>query len=85
MAAQPSTQLQASGHRYVLRRLERALLHGNVRPMHQPPRVRSSLAFGALVAAATLAGCAVLAMLPTAPPPTAEPPVPLLIDRAGHR
>lgn len=63
MAGQPSTQLQASGHRYLLRRTERALLCGDPRPPHEPLRARSALAAGAALALVVAVGCALLAMV----------------------
>ncbi|HET9874154.1 MAG TPA: type VII secretion protein EccB [Mycobacterium sp.] len=63
MAGQPTTQLQVSEHRFVTRRIERALLCADVQPAHDPLRARSSLAVGCLLAAIAVAGCTLLAFV----------------------
>ncbi|HEU4361228.1 MAG TPA: type VII secretion protein EccB [Mycobacterium sp.] len=63
MAGRYTAQLQASGHRFVLRRVECALLCGTVRSPDEPLRVRSSLAVGCLLAALVVGGCALLAVV----------------------
>ncbi|WP_156687307.1 type VII secretion protein EccB [Mycobacterium sp. Marseille-P9652] len=61
MPRPPSVWLQVSGYRFLLRRLEAALLTGDA---SAPVRGRSAaLAFGYLVAALAAAGCALLAVL----------------------
>ena len=65
MPRQPTTWLLVSGHRFLLRRLERALLTGD-------PRGAGGwsvpLALGCVLAAVVTAGCAVLALLRPHPP-----------------
>ncbi len=68
MPRQPTTWLQVSGYRFLLRRLECALLTGShfgqVHPAGGRPPARSApLAVGCVVAAIATAGCAVLALL----------------------
>lgn len=62
MAEQPTTQLQVSAHRFAVRRIERALLCGDVRP-GGVGRSRSALAAGGLLGAIAMAGCALLALV----------------------
>ncbi len=64
MAGQPTTQLQVSAHRYVTRRLEGALLRGDVRPVPARPQ---SLAVGGLLASVAVAVCALLAFVQPQP------------------
>lgn len=73
MAGRASTRLQASGHRFTLRRIERTLLCGEPRPADEPLRPRAALAAGALVAVLALAGCALLAVLRPQPTPGDAP------------
>jgi hypothetical protein len=64
MAGQPTTQLQVSGYRFVTRRVQRALLCGDVASAHEPLRARSqSLAVGCLLAVIAVAGCVLLAFV----------------------
>jgi type VII secretion protein EccB len=63
MAGQ-STKLHVSGYRFLLRRMEHALVRGDVRMHDDPLRAQSlSLTSGALLAAIIVAACAVLAFL----------------------
>lgn len=55
---QATTWLQVSGHRYLVRRIERALLGADLRGVQGP--WRASLAIGCAVAAVGALGCAVL-------------------------
>ncbi|MDR3656701.1 MAG: type VII secretion protein EccB [Mycobacterium sp.] len=64
MPRQPTTWLQVSGYRFLLRRLECALLAGDLRPAGgRPPSASAPLAVGCVLAAIATAGCAVLALL----------------------
>jgi type VII secretion protein EccB len=63
MAGQ-STKLQVSGYRFLLRRMEHALVRGDVRMLDDPLRAQSlSLSSGVVLAVIIVAGCAVLAFL----------------------
>jgi ESX secretion system ATPase EccB len=69
MAWQPTTRLQVSGYRFLLRRLECALLGRDIRAVNDPIRAPAqSLMAGCLLAIVALAGCAVLAVLRPQPP-----------------
>lgn len=64
MPGQPTTRLHVSGYRFLVRRMEHALLRGDTRMLDDPPRAQSlSLAAGAVLAAIAVAICAVLAVL----------------------
>lgn len=64
MPRQPTTWLQVSGYRFLLRRLESALLSGDPLLAGGPPPARSAaLTVGCLLAAVATAGCALLALL----------------------
>ncbi|TQF68863.1 type VII secretion protein EccB [Rhodococcus spelaei] len=64
MAAQPTTRWQVSGYRFLVRRMEHALVRRDVRMLHDPMRTQSrALAVGAVVAVVGLAGCAALALI----------------------
>ncbi|MFC9790908.1 type VII secretion protein EccB [Rhodococcus sp. NPDC127528] len=64
MAAQPTTRWQVSGYRFLVRRMEHALVRRDVRMLHDPMRTQSrALAVGAVVAIVALAGCAALALV----------------------
>lgn len=63
------TKLRASGYRFILRRIERALLCGTVRPGCEPVRLPSALAVGCLLAIAVVTGCALLAFAQPRPDP----------------
>ncbi len=75
MARQPTTRLQVSGHRFLLRRIECALLGLDIRTVNEPIRApMQSLLVGSLLAVVVLAGSAVLAVL--RPQPTlADAPI----------
>ncbi|PRC45717.1 type VII secretion protein EccB, partial [Mycobacterium sp. ITM-2017-0098] len=61
---QPTTRLQISGHRFLARRLQHALVRGDVRMIDDPLRAQSlSLSSGAVLAAIAVAVCAVLAFV----------------------
>jgi len=61
---QPTTRLQVSGYRFMLRRMEHALVRADVRMLDDPLRAQSlALTAGAVLAAVAVAGCAVLALL----------------------
>ena len=63
MARYPNSRLQLSGHRFLLRRLERAVLLGDAADDDPVRRQPLSLAVGALVAVLVMAGCALLGWL----------------------
>ncbi|CAM2859549.1 type VII secretion protein EccB [Skermania piniformis] len=64
MPAQPTTRSQVSGYRFLVRRMEHALVRRDVRMLSDPLRAQSrALIVGAIFAALALAGCAVLALL----------------------
>lgn len=64
MAHQPTTWLHVSGYRFLLRRLECALLGRDIRAVNEPPHIQNaSLALGSVVAIIAVAGCALLALL----------------------
>ncbi|MFD4470220.1 type VII secretion protein EccB [Rhodococcus sp. NPDC058505] len=64
MAAQPTTRWQVSGYRFLVRRMEHALVRRDVRMLHDPMRSQSrALAVGALLAVIGVAGCAALALI----------------------
>ena len=64
MAGQSTTRLQVSGYRFLVRRMENALVRGDVRMADDPLRAQSlSLAAGCVLAAIAVAVCAVLAFL----------------------
>jgi type VII secretion protein EccB len=64
MARQPTTRLQVSGYRFLLRRMEHALLRGDIRMLDDPMRTQSlSLIAGCVLAVVVVAVCAVLAFL----------------------
>ncbi len=61
---QPTTRLQVSGYRFLLRRLESALLGRDIHAARHPLRGQSAaLAVGCAVAAIAVAGCALLGVL----------------------
>jgi hypothetical protein len=41
MAGQPTTRLHVSGYRFLVRRMEHALLRGDIRMLHDPMRAQS--------------------------------------------
>jgi type VII secretion protein EccB len=64
MGRQPTTRLHVSGYRFLLRRIECALLGGDIRVVNDPIRAPAqSLMAGSFLAIIVLAGCAVLAVL----------------------
>ena len=61
---QPTTRLQVSGHRFLVRRMEHALVRGDARMLDDPLRAQSiSLAAGGLLATVIVAVCAILALV----------------------
>lgn len=73
MAERSTTKLRASGHRFSLRRIERGLLCGTVRPVCEPAGFRSALAVGCLLAIAAVTGSALLAFVQLRPEPDGAP------------
>lgn len=64
MVRQPTTKLEISGHRFLLRRMEHALVRGDVRMLDDPIRAQSlSLIVGCALAVIGLAVCATLGIL----------------------
>ncbi|MBI3213963.1 MAG: type VII secretion protein EccB [Mycobacterium sp.] len=62
MNRQPATWLQISAHRFQLRRMEHALLYGNLEDDTSFARVqRISLAVGAVLAILAFGACLILA------------------------
>lgn len=60
----PTSRLQVSGYRFLIRRMEHALVRGDVRMLDDPLRAQSlSLIAGCILAAIILAGFAILAFL----------------------
>jgi type VII secretion protein EccB len=64
MAGQPTTRLQVSGYRFLVRRMEHALLRGDISMLHDPMRAQAlSFIVGCVLAVVGLAICAILAFL----------------------
>jgi len=64
MARQPTTRLQVSGYRFLVRRIECALLRRDIRTVNEPIRAQAmSLVTGCVLATIVVAGCALLAVL----------------------
>lgn len=63
MAVTPTTRWQVNGYRFLVRRMEHALVRRDVRMLHDPMRSQSrALAVGVVIASLGLAGCAALAL-----------------------
>ncbi|MCE4263222.1 type VII secretion protein EccB [Rhodococcus globerulus] len=63
MAATPTTRWQVNGYRFLVRRMEHALVRRDVRMLHDPMRSQSrALIVGIVLASLGLAGCGVLAL-----------------------
>lgn len=64
MARQSTTRLHVSGHRFLLRRMEHALVRGDIRMLDDPLRAQSlSLIAGAVLTVVIVAASAVLTLL----------------------
>lgn len=64
MARQATTRLYVSGYRFLLRRMEHALVCGDVRMLDDPRRAQSlSLIAGVVLAVIVVAACVVLAFV----------------------
>ncbi|MBJ8347469.1 type VII secretion protein EccB [Antrihabitans sp. YC2-6] len=64
MPAQPTTKWQVSGYRFLVRRMEHALVRRDVRMLHDPMRSQSrALMVGAIIAILALAACGILALI----------------------
>ena len=64
MADQPTTRLAAGGHRFLVRRMEHALVRRDTAMHDDPLRAQSlSLAAGCVVAVIAVAACAILALV----------------------
>ncbi|MCH9732615.1 MAG: type VII secretion protein EccB, partial [Actinomycetia bacterium] len=61
---QPTTRLHVSGYRFLVRRMEHALVRGDTRMLDDPMRAQSiSLAVGGILAVAIVAVSAILALV----------------------
>ncbi|MFF2552647.1 type VII secretion protein EccB [Nocardia sp. NPDC058058] len=64
MPAQLTTRAQVNGYRFLLRRLDHALVRRDVRMLHDPMRAQfRSLLSGAILSLLVVAGCAILAFI----------------------
>lgn len=64
MPSRPTTRWQVSGYRFLVRRMEHALVRRDVRMLHDPMRSQSrAYTVGLILGVVALAGCAVLALL----------------------
>lgn len=64
MPSKPTTRSQVSGYRFLVRRMEHALVRRDVRMLHDPMRSQSrAFSVGLILACVALAGCGVLALL----------------------
>lgn len=64
MPAQLTTRSQVNGYRFLVRRMEHALVRRDVRMLHDPMRSQGrSMLVGIALAALVLAGCGILALL----------------------
>jgi type VII secretion protein EccB len=64
LSRQPTTRLQISAYRFLLRRVECALLGRDIRAVNEPLRAQAaSLMVGSVLTVIALAGCALLALL----------------------
>ncbi|MEV0356803.1 type VII secretion protein EccB [Nocardia sp. NPDC050697] len=64
MPSKPTTRWQVSGYRFLVRRMEHALVRRDVRMLHDPMKSQSrAYAVGLVLALVVLAGCGVLALL----------------------
>ncbi|MFJ4658196.1 type VII secretion protein EccB [Nocardia sp. NPDC088792] len=64
MPSRPTTRWQVSGYRFLVRRMEHALVRRDVRMLHDPMRSQSrAFMAGLILACVALAGCGVLALL----------------------
>ncbi|RDI64477.1 type VII secretion protein EccB [Nocardia pseudobrasiliensis] len=64
MPSKPTTRWQISGYRFLVRRMEHALVRRDVRMLHDPMRSQSrAYAAGIVLGVVALAGCGVLALL----------------------
>jgi type VII secretion protein EccB len=79
MARQSTTRLHVSGYRFLLRRMEHALVRGDVRMLDDPLRAQSlSLIAGVILAVIAVAACGILAFLR---PPGALGSAPIVMVR----
>jgi type VII secretion protein EccB len=79
MARQSTTRLHVSGYRFLLRRMEHALVRGDLRMLDDPLRAQSlSMMSGVILAVIIVAACAVLAFLR---PPGALGSAPIVMVR----
>jgi type VII secretion system ESX-1 transmembrane protein EccB len=82
MARQSTTRLHVSGYRFLLRRMEHALVRGDLRMLDDPLRAQSlSLIAGNVVALIVVAACGILAFLR---PPGALGSAQIVMVRVTH-
>ncbi|MBF6356187.1 type VII secretion protein EccB [Nocardia higoensis] len=63
MPSKPTTRWQVSGYRFLVRRMEHALVRRDVRMLHDPMRSQSrAYAVGLVLGVVVLAGCGILAL-----------------------
>ncbi|WP_054815776.1 type VII secretion protein EccB [Nocardia arizonensis] len=64
MPSKPTTRWQVSGYRFLVRRMEHALVRRDVRMLHDPMRSQSrAYGVGLVLGCVVLAGCGILALL----------------------
>ncbi|WP_405179677.1 type VII secretion protein EccB [Nocardia sp. NBC_01377] len=64
MPSKPTTRWQVSGYRFLVRRMEHALVRRDVRMLHDPMRSQTrAYAVGLVLGLVVLAGCGILALL----------------------
>ncbi|MGW6423840.1 type VII secretion protein EccB [Nocardia sp. NPDC055053] len=64
MPSKPTTRWQVSGYRFLVRRMEHALVRRDVRMLHDPMRAQTrAYAVGLVLGLVVLAGCGILALL----------------------
>ncbi|WP_169331379.1 type VII secretion protein EccB [Corynebacterium ulceribovis] len=64
MPRRPTSRIQVSGHRFLVRRIEHALVRADARMIHDPLRMRSrALIVGVVLAVLALAGAGIAAVL----------------------
>ncbi|MEU7628747.1 type VII secretion protein EccB [Nocardia sp. NPDC049220] len=64
MPAQLTTRAQVNGYRFLLKRIQHALVRRDVRMLHDPMRAQfRSMVVGAVLATLAVAGCAILGLL----------------------
>ncbi|MBV7294686.1 type VII secretion protein EccB [Corynebacterium sp. TAE3-ERU12] len=81
MPRTPTTPAQVSGHRFLVRQVEHALMRADARMLHDPLRTRvRALATGAVLAVLVVAGAAVLGLVRPAATAAADKDIVLVRD-----